>query len=328
MNLSIIIPVYNVEMYLDSCVRSVLDQDYDDYEIILVDDGSADGSSKMCDEYARDHERIRVIHKKNGGLGSARNAGLRIATGEYIMFLDSDDAIRPNCLLSLINIAENHQADIVLFCSDILEEDGVVHENVYLRRGERFDFLKTGIDGIKEELDADCYVTSVCMRLYNRLFLLSTELVFNESIIHEDEDYGFISYLKAKRVIAIDDKIYIRRYRAGSILDSRSYKRFAEGYVSAISGIYLYGHGSGDNAIVQLCTRYNRNLINNVIKKYCFLDKDGRSDNRETYREAINTIKEQKFDYGILYDLYFFLFPVLTPVVRMILNLKKAVMSQ
>lgn len=91
MKVSIIIPVYNVEKYLSRCIKSVLDQTYKDVEVILVDDGTKDSSGVMCDEYAKENNNIIVIHKENGGLSSARNAGIEIATGEAIFFLDSDD---------------------------------------------------------------------------------------------------------------------------------------------------------------------------------------------------------------------------------------------
>ena len=89
--ISVIVPVYNMEKYLEKCVRSILDQDYKDIELILVDDGSKDSSPAMCDEFAKQDERIKVIHKPNGGQGSARNMGLDIAKGDYISFIDSDD---------------------------------------------------------------------------------------------------------------------------------------------------------------------------------------------------------------------------------------------
>ena len=99
--ISVIVPVYKVEKYLHRCIDSVLAQTFTDFELILVDDGSPDNCGKICDEYAEKDERIHVIHKENGGLSSARNAGLDIATGDYIVFIDSDDYVE-NCLLQLV----------------------------------------------------------------------------------------------------------------------------------------------------------------------------------------------------------------------------------
>ena len=110
--LSIIIPVYNAEEYLDRCLHSIIDQGFTSYEVILVDDGSTDSSPLICDRYSATDPRFRTLHKPNGGVSSARNAGLELAKGEYIMFLDSDDWIDEDFLEKLYNSAKNNSADI------------------------------------------------------------------------------------------------------------------------------------------------------------------------------------------------------------------------
>ena len=112
--ISVIIPVYKVEKYLDRCVNSVLNQTLKDIEVILIDDGSPDGCPAMCEEYKKKDNRVRVIHKENGGLGYARNSGLEIATGEYIAFVDSDDFIEEDMYESLYSDAIKYNADVVL----------------------------------------------------------------------------------------------------------------------------------------------------------------------------------------------------------------------
>lgn len=111
--ISVIVPVYKVEKYLRRSIESVLNQTYTDLEIVLVDDGSPDQCGMICDEYAQKDSRIRVIHKENGGLSSARNAGIKIAKGEYITFLDSDDYIENDAYETLINVAANTDADVI-----------------------------------------------------------------------------------------------------------------------------------------------------------------------------------------------------------------------
>lgn len=111
---SIIVPVYKVEQYLERCIKSVLNQTYKDYELILVNDGSPDNCPQMCDKYAKRYENIRVIHKKNGGLSSARLAGFDVARGEYILFVDSDDYINEYMVEKLVVTIENENADLVL----------------------------------------------------------------------------------------------------------------------------------------------------------------------------------------------------------------------
>ena len=111
---SIIVPVYKTEAFLRQCVDSILNQTYSDFQVVLVDDGSPDGCGAMCDGYAREDARIKVIHKKNGGLSDARNAGIDIARGEYIGFVDSDDWIEPDYLMSMVLASEKQPADFYL----------------------------------------------------------------------------------------------------------------------------------------------------------------------------------------------------------------------
>ena len=110
--ISIIVPIYNVEVYIRNCVDSILGQSYENIEIILVDDGSPDNCGDICDEYGSKDKRIKVIHKKNGGLSSARNAGIDIATGDYLGFIDSDDWIESDMYESLYTALTSHKADI------------------------------------------------------------------------------------------------------------------------------------------------------------------------------------------------------------------------
>lgn len=114
MLISVIIPVYNSEKFLDRCVNSVLKQSYKELDIILVDDGSSDKSGEMCDQYAQIDERVRVIHKKNGGVSAARNSGLDVAAGDYCTFVDSDDYIESEMYQSMVDIAEQYNCDVVM----------------------------------------------------------------------------------------------------------------------------------------------------------------------------------------------------------------------
>ena len=117
---SIIVPVYNVEKYLDECVKSILAQTYSNIEIVLVDDGSKDTSGSMCDEYKKQDNRIVVVHKENGGLSSARNAGMENASGDYYIFVDSDDTISPDMVEEMVKKAKEHDAKIV---SSLISEE-------------------------------------------------------------------------------------------------------------------------------------------------------------------------------------------------------------
>lgn len=124
--ISIIVPIYNVDSYLRKCFDSIISQTYSDFELILVDDGSTDDSPKICDEYARKDDRIIVIHKKNGGVSSARNAGLDIAKGKYIGFVDPDDYIVSEMYECMVNAIEKYKSDMVVCGYDYIDENGNV----------------------------------------------------------------------------------------------------------------------------------------------------------------------------------------------------------
>lgn len=130
---SIIVPVYNVEKYLPTCIDSILAQSYDDFELILVDDGSTDSSGEICDRYAVKYGRTIVIHKKNGGLSDARNTGINKAIGKYLLFVDSDDYIEPDTIKNIVNLAEANQSDMVIFgyFADVIDKKNniISHKN-------------------------------------------------------------------------------------------------------------------------------------------------------------------------------------------------------
>lgn len=165
MKVSVIIPVYNVEKYLPRCIKSVLDQTYQDLEIILVDDGAKDNSSVMCDEYAKDSKNITVIHKENGGLSSARNAGIEIATGDAIFFVDSDDYLSTKCIENMVCLMEENDADISIIQMKYIPENQNDEcaekeiENVVVMNSEQ---------AIEESLYQKLYTCCAPAKLYKR----------------------------------------------------------------------------------------------------------------------------------------------------------------
>ena len=184
--ISVIIPVYKVEKYLDKCVESVVGQTYSDLEIILVDDGSPDGCSAMCDAWAEKDGRIKVIHKPNGGLSSARNAGLVKASGEYVFFLDSDDTISANCIELLADAVRRDNSDICIANVARIDENGkpikalLFDSDMLLSKDDVFeDIAKKGLFA---------YVIS-CGRLYRRN--LFDGISFPEGRLNED---AFVYY--------------------------------------------------------------------------------------------------------------------------------------
>ena len=133
--ISIVVPVYNVEKYLQECIDSIMAQSFTNFELILVDDGSGDRSGEICDIYSQKDARVKVIHKSNGGLSSARNAGIHIAKGEYIGFVDSDDCIEKEMFAELYKAVRKYQSDIAVCSFAQIDENG--------RRGEHFSDFDT-----------------------------------------------------------------------------------------------------------------------------------------------------------------------------------------
>lgn len=181
MKLSIIVPVYNVEDYLDRCLNSIINQNFVDYELILVDDGSTDSSGLICDNYEKKDPRIIVIHKKNGGLSSARNAGLDIARGEYIGFVDSDDWISPSMYESLITMCENFDLDLAVCGVQICYDEIEKNHNYY---STPKDNIMNKEEALKALFSYHYFGEEAWNKVYKKE--LFTTLRYPEGKIHED----------------------------------------------------------------------------------------------------------------------------------------------
>lgn len=203
--ISIIVPVYNVERYLDRCVQSLISQTYENLEIILVDDGSPDRCPKLCDEYEKKYSNIRVIHKENGGLSSARNAGMAVAKGDYIGFVDSDDWVEPTMYAYLYEILIDYDADISDICC--IQTDGnkkIINtdEKINIYSGD--DILIRYLErGLSEKKGAPY---TVWRKLYKKK-VINGEL-FKEGILNEDICYNYSVMRRAKKVVESNQIFY------------------------------------------------------------------------------------------------------------------------
>lgn len=274
--ISVVIPVYNVEAYLRECVDSVLAQTLQDYEIILVDDGATDSSGAICDEYARQDARIRVIHQPNGGLSAARNTGLDAATGKYIYFLDSDDYIRQDSLKLLFNLAEQEHADVVFFDAWVFFTDCEPDPNVYQYHRSKNYGTKPGKQMLLELLDTDEYRTAVPLMLFRREYMLRYALRFRVGILHEDELFTFYVYDADGKIAHCHEALYARRMRAASIMTGASMcKRYDSMYAIyfELSGLYRKRQIGGESA-----RRYLSRISRSVLAKYKLLSEADRQE--------------------------------------------------
>lgn len=227
--ISVIVPIYNVENYLEKCISSILAQSYTNLEILLVDDGSTDSCSKICDNFANLDSRIIVIHKKNGGLSDARNVGIESSTGDYILFVDGDDYVSVDLCGVLLENLLNSDSDISI-C------------NFYWKYKSQMqiDVLPVSEGGIlyKEEILEKTFVpNSVTMivawnKLYRRsLFFTKERIRYPIGILHEDEFTTFRLLYTAKKIILVDRPLYYYVQRKNSITSSfneRNIKDYSE----------------------------------------------------------------------------------------------------
>lgn len=215
--LSFIVPVYNVAPYLRMCVASLLSQDIpqEDYEIILVEDGSTDSSPAICDEYDRMFDNIHAIHQKNGGLSAARNTGIAAAQGEYICFVDSDDYWQHNVLAGLMSQIERDQLDVLRFKYQHVNEDGEVFNPYKHDRRLENDYSESVTDGVSflnTRMNTQCYAVMFILRRN-----LLDGCIFTPGIYFEDTDWTPRMLAKANRVASTDTIIYNYLVREGSI---------------------------------------------------------------------------------------------------------------
>lgn len=235
--ISVIIPVYNVGYYLEECLDSVLNQKFQNYEIICINDGSTDNSGEILSIYQKKYNKIRVItHLDNKGPSVARNIGIHDATGKYIMFIDSDDFIEDNTLEELYNKAENTEVDIIYF-NMVNFHEGESAFRRYIRLGSDMEY--EGIYSGKELFcchmnDHQMNVQAV-RKFIRKKFIDDKKISFYEGILHEDVLSSFYCAMEAEKVININREYYIRRLREGSITHTKDYRRGHSLFVVAMN---------------------------------------------------------------------------------------------
>lgn len=213
---TVIVPVYNVERYIKKCIESILIQSYSNFELILVDDGSPDACGKICDEYAKLDKRIKVIHKENGGLSDARNTGIKIARGEYIALIDSDDFVSSVFLEILIKAAFQNNADVVCSGQSVSFYDEE-ESTIYL--GENVSEFEIGRINPKQALKEMLYKkrpTGAPFNLYKKSVF--DDLNYPVGFLYEDLATTYKIYIKAKKMSYVNGKLYAYRKRKDSII--------------------------------------------------------------------------------------------------------------
>ena len=287
--ISVIIPVYNVEKYLKKCVDSVLNQTYDNLEIILVDDGSPDNCGKMCDDYAGKDSRIKVVHKENGGLPSARNAGIDAANGEFITFVDSDDYIHEKMVETLYNNLCSTDSDISVCGFQAVKEDTPMKSGnadskgiITLTKYDIPDFSK-----ISPFIGA----RNAWSKLYKKGLL---DLIrFNNDIVKlEDVSFSYKIYTVIDKICFDTIPLYYYLIRSGSIMNGESYpvEYIAETWNDVLR---YYDMTDLDDEFRQTLIRFIIcEKVNNILDAYYLVSL--RKGSNESKRKIVQLFKEQK----------------------------------
>ena len=316
--ISVIIPVYNVEKYIDKCLTSLVNQTIDNFEIIVVNDGTKDNSQDIIDKYKKEYPKlIKSIIKENGGQGSARNVGLSVAKGEYIAYVDSDDYIEFDMLEKLYNNAKENNSDIVVCGNHLVTENyDLICDEVYKNDLKIFN-VKSNPGILFDKM-------AVWNKIYKTSFLKTLNLEFRSKKWYEDFDFSTIVLLNAKRISLIEEPLYFYVLRQGStmnnsnvkrnleiidafnnILDyTKKYKLYKKYYEEleflAISHIYLY-------AIVRIIKSKadKKEKIKNINKLKNYLKNNFENYKNNKYLKKFIGIKRKLIYFLINYNLYF-----------------------
>lgn len=264
--LSIVIPCYNVEEYIKECIESVLEQDMYFYEILLINDGSTDKTLSILELYSS-NPKIKIVNQQNGGLSKARNTGLLNAKGEYILFLDSDDFVEKRSINKVLKLIKEKSLNILAFNFFIYynssnfycEKRKIIKKNIF-----------SGKDFLKFNLLNKNYPMS-WLNIYNKEFLIKNNLFFKEGILHEDVEFYIRLLKKVENMIYVDIPIIYYRQRNGSITKKKNKRR--ESYLEILKTYNKEIKDIKDNELKQLIYNYMGYFCKNIIWE-CITDKD------------------------------------------------------
>ena len=267
---SVVIPVYHVEDYVEECLQSVIGQSLQELEIICINDGSADGSWRKVQELAGKDERITLYqNEENKGLSYSRNFGLRKAHGKYIYFLDADDKIKADAMECLFQEAENHNLDVILFDAELVyERPEFIKENkdYIAARNGNYAGVWQGRKLLEDLMGNHEWTPSVPRQFWRKDFLVSQKLDFYEGIIHEDELFSLKAMLMAQKAMFMPGRFFIRRFRENSIMTSRNIKQSLLGYFTAYYLMNQYTYQKGMH--IESVTAYLAKIYHKLVRLY------------------------------------------------------------
>lgn len=282
---SIIVPVYNVEKYIDKCLTSLVNQKFNNYEIIVINDGSTDSSKQIIEKFVDKYNFIKLIDKSNTGLSDTRNVGVSLATGDYLLFVDSDDYIDTNLLMNLDKIIGKKEYELIKFQYELVYSDytKIMKDDIGMNKSYLGSDLFIQLSSQRKQFEtACCYV-------YKRSFWLDNNFLYESGRYHED--FGLTPYiiLKAKNIYVSDLIGYYYNQESSSIMRNNDYeKTFKKAYDILYHFDNLYQRVKNDNEISSFSKKYFYSYIANaVINKVDTLNKKDR-------KRYIHEIKRKK----------------------------------
>jgi len=268
---SVIIPVFNTEDYVDECLESVLGQSLEDIEVICVNDGSSDGTPQRLDHWESRDERVRLVTQANAGPGAARNVGLEMAVGEYLCFVDDDDILLPGALQELVDRAAASNLDVLYydaspFCSDADLEADFRWFEAYYRRSRVYEGVMPGSELMGQMVKNSDYRTTAWSMLVRNDYCRSIGLRFPEGILHEDNVFSFLCGIQARRAEYLPKVLYHRRIRRNSIMTMAKVEaHFAGLFHASAEMLRFMTHNELDRQTMQmgsvLCARVYRQAV-------------------------------------------------------------------
>lgn len=272
--ISVIMPCYNTEQYVEETLKSVLNQSFKDYEIICLNDGSTDGTLEILKRYQQSYPNIRVISSENHGSAYQRNTGVQCAQGKYIYYMDSDDLLKENCLETLYQYAEADNLDVVYFEADSFYETKEIEEafpkflTLYHRHKE-YDGIYDGRNLYIQMENAGDIKMSVGLQFTRRQFLQDNNIKFGTERYFEDNLYTVKVTLKAGKARCVRDNLYLRRVRANSIMTTSENKTRFESYLEVVRGLMqILEEEKQDFVLQEAIYKRIRGTFINVYKDY------------------------------------------------------------
>lgn len=284
---SVIVPVYNVSGYLNKCIDTLTDQTYTNIEIILVDDGSTDNSGEICDEEAEKDSRIKVIHKINGGLSDARNEGILKASGDYLLFVDSDDYVEHDLVEKTMNILKNNDCDIVIFQYDYVYEDDSPARMNTIHKEEK---IMTNEEAMIKLFTDDSFGGTVTWnKLYKRTVFTDTKIKFPYKKLHEDCFTTYKLYYYAKKIVYTPYIGYHYLQRQSSIMSSKFSLKYLDKFAAADECLeFVKNHCANlEKQCVNFYVHLNIQVINKMLT--------GKADLSEVWEKAATDIKKVQY---------------------------------